>query len=189
MRFGRRIVAAVLFVSGFAPAYAQSGSAGALEGSVTDATGQRVADVTVRLLNAATDERHDAKADGSGVFRFSLLPPGTYQVEFTREGFQTARMAELTVNASEAPVLDAVLAPGDATVTVECACHLRAGAPSTGTLVDQKTITAVPLNTRNFTQVLSMSSGSVASVNNAGTLAAARRASTSMATPLPAGIP
>src|SRR5690606_31653536 len=41
---------------------------------------------------------------------------------------------------------------------------------STGTLVDQKTITAVPLNTRNFTQVLSMSSGSAASVNNAGTL-------------------
>ena len=36
--------------------------------------------------------------------------------------------------------------------------------------MDQKTITAVPLNTRNFTQVLSMSSGSVASVNNAGTL-------------------
>ena len=63
-----------------------------------------------------------------------------------------------------------MLEPGDSAVTVECACHLRAVAPSTGTLVDQKTITAVPLNTRNFTQVLSMSSGSVASVNNAGTL-------------------
>ena len=67
-------------------------------------------------------------------------------------------------------MLDAVLAPGDPAVTVECACRLRAVAPSTGTLVDQKTITAVPLNTRNFTQVLSMSSGSAASVNNAGTL-------------------
>ena len=41
---------------------------------------------------------------------------------------------------------------------------------STGQLVDAKTITAVPLTTRNFTQVLSMSSGSAADVNNAGTL-------------------
>ncbi len=41
---------------------------------------------------------------------------------------------------------------------------------STGDLVDAKTITAVPLTTRNFTQVLSMSSGSAADVNNAGTL-------------------
>ena len=33
-------------------------------------------------------------------------------MEFAREGFQTARMAQLTLNASEVPVLDAVLAPG-----------------------------------------------------------------------------
>jgi hypothetical protein len=151
-------------------AFGQSAAAGALEGSVTDTAGERVAEVTVRLLNAATDERHVAKADADGAFHFSLLPPGTYQVELARDGFKTARMAELTLNASEVPVLEAVLEPGDPAVTVECPCHLRAAAPSTGTLVDQKTITAVPLNTRNFTQVLSMSSGSVASVNNAGTL-------------------
>lgn len=167
MLFARRILA-LIWTAG--AAYGQSAAAGALEGSVTDAAGQRLPEVTVRLLNAATDERHDARADGTGAFHFSLLPPGTYQVEFVREGFQTARLAQLTLNAAEVPVLDAVLQPGDAAVTVECACHLRTAAPSTGTLVDQKTITAVPLNTRNFTQVLSMSSGSVASVNNAGTL-------------------
>jgi len=148
----------------------QSAAAGALEGSVTDSSGQRLAGVTVRLVNGATDDHHAATADETGAFRFSLLPPGTYRLEFAREGFKTARMVGLTLNASEVPVLDAALEPGDSTATVECACHLRAAAPSTGTLVDQKTITAVPLNTRNFTQVLSMSSGSVASVNNAGTL-------------------
>ena len=77
----------------------------------------------------------------------------------------------MTLNASEVPVLDAVLeSRAIPTAPVECACRFALSAPSTGTLVDQKTITAVPLNTRNFTQVLSMSSGSVASVNNAGTL-------------------
>ena len=164
--------ALILFAAGWASARRQSAAAGALEGSVTDTAGQRVADVTVELLSAATNERHVAKADAIGAFHFSLIPSGTYQVELC-QGFRTARMAQLTLNASEVPVLEAVLEPGDSDVTVECACHLRAVAPLTGTLVDQKTITAVPLNTRNFTQVLSMSSGSVATLRRPRLLHAA----------------
>ena len=52
----------------------------------------------------------------------------------------------------------------------DCQCHLSIVTSSTGDLVDAKAITAVPLTTRNFTQMLSMSSGSAADVNNAGTL-------------------
>lgn len=152
------------------PAPAQSAAAGALEGSVADTAGRSLAGVTVRLLNVATGEHFNTNSGTDGAFQFSLLPPGNYRVEFALPGFRTARMAVLTVNASESGVLEAVLSPGDARPVAKCACRLRAVAPSTGTLVDQKTITAVPLNTRNFTQVLSMSSGSVASVNNAGTL-------------------
>ena len=166
----RVVLALILLVAAPAPAGGQSAAAGALEGSVTDSAGQRLPDTTVSLLNAATGERYAASADAAGAFRFSLLPPGTYRVEFAHIGFKTARMAALTLNASEVAALEAVLEAGDAAVAVECPCRLRAAAPSAGTLVDQKTITAVPLNTRNFTQVLSMSSGSVASVNNAGTL-------------------
>jgi hypothetical protein len=153
-----------------APAWAQSAAAGALEGSIADGAGQRLAEARVTLLNAATGERHEAKADSAGAFRFTLLPPGTYRAEFAREGFRTSRMEELTVNASELAVLDATLDPGDAAATVDCRCVVRASAPSTGTLVDQKAITAAPLNTRNFTQALSLSSGSAASVINAGSL-------------------
>jgi hypothetical protein len=153
-----------------AAARGQSASAGALEGTVANTAGLRVAEATVTLRNAATGEQHAATADAAGAFRFGLLPPATYGVELARPGFRTARMEQLTIHASEMVMLDAALEAGDAASAVECACHVRAAAPSTGTLVDQKTITAVPLNTRNFTQVLSMSSGSVASVNNAGTL-------------------
>jgi hypothetical protein len=163
-----RIAAVLLFAA--SAAHAQSAAAGALEGAVADPAGQRLPEASVTLHNSATNEQHAAKTDAAGAFRFPLLAPGTYAVEFTRDGFQTARLAQLTLNASELVTLDAALAPGDPATAVDCACHVRAAAPSTGTLVDQKTITAVPLNTRNFTQVLSMSSGSVASVNNAGTL-------------------
>ncbi|HVX65199.1 MAG TPA: carboxypeptidase-like regulatory domain-containing protein, partial [Bryobacteraceae bacterium] len=165
-----QVLTIILLTSAIFPAYGQSAAAGALEGTVKDAAGQPLAAVAVRLLNIATEEQHATAADAAGAFRFSLLPPGTYRVEFVRDGFKTARMAQLTLNAAEVPVLEAVLEAGDPAAIVECSCRVRAAAPSTGTLVDQKTITAVPLTTRNFTQVLSMSSGSAASVNNAGTL-------------------
>src|ERR1035437_9349854 len=103
-----RIVLALVLASVLSvPAFRQSDAAGALEGSVTDAAGQPLPAVAVHLLNAATHERYAAKADAAGAFRFSLLPPGMYQVEFAHDGFKTARMAELTLNASEVPVLDA----------------------------------------------------------------------------------
>lgn len=167
MGFYRHIIGLVLFS---AAAWGQSASAGALEGTVVDAAGASVPAVAVTLRNAATAQELAATSDAAGAFRFALVPPGTYSVELARPGFQTARMDALTINASELATLEATLAAGDPAVAAECACRVRASAPSTGTLVDQKTITAVPLNTRNFTQVLSMSSGSVASVNNAGTL-------------------
>ena len=175
MPFYRRLGAfasliAVSLLLGSAPAYAQSAAAGALEGTVKDASGQPVADVTVSLRNVATDEKRTARADAAGSFHFSLVPTGTYEIEFRHEGFKTSRMVDLAINASEVPSLDATLDLGDFATTGPCTCTLRASAPSTGTLVDEKTITAVPLNTRNFTQVLSMSSGSAASVSNAGAL-------------------
>ncbi|MCC6265065.1 MAG: TonB-dependent receptor [Bryobacterales bacterium] len=152
------------------PAFGQSATTGALEGSVRDAGGAAVAGAAVTATSASTGQEHRAESDAAGMYRFSLLTPGAYTVTFKAAGFQTARMESITVNVSEVPVLDARLEAGDPAQTAPCVCTLASAGPSTGTLVDQKTITAVPLNTRNFTQVLSMSSGSAASVNNAGTL-------------------
>ncbi len=66
----------LLFASA-APVAAQSAAAGALEGSVTDAGGQVLPDVSVTLRNGATEERYETKTDVAGAFSFSLLPPGT----------------------------------------------------------------------------------------------------------------
>jgi hypothetical protein len=149
---------------------AQSGSTGGLEGAVKDESGSAVPNAEAVLLNHATGQLQTAQTDSSGTFLFSLLTPGTYELKLSGAGFKTARMPQVVVNVSEVPVVEAILEPGEPSETADCRCRVTAASPSTGTLVDQKTITAVPLNTRNFTQVLSMSSGSAADVNNAGTL-------------------
>jgi len=138
-----------------------------------DPAGAVVPGVTVSLLNPTTGQTQTTMTDAKGLYAFSLLSPGTYDVEFSAQGFKTSRAMSVVVNVSEAPDLDAQLETGASEERVPCQCQFSETATSSiGTLVDSKTITAVPLTTRNLTQVLSMSSGSTASVNNAGTLGA-----------------
>ncbi len=164
-----RLILLVLFCTQ-SVSWAQSASTGAIEGTIKDVSGAVLPDATIQLVDTSSGQIQEVTSGTEGVFRFSLLPPGTYALKFSAAGFKTARMPQVVVNVSEVPLVDAMLENGESAEIVECNCRLGGGAPSTGTLVDQKTITAVPLNTRNFTQVLSMSSGSAADVNNAGTL-------------------
>ncbi len=151
------------------PLFAQSAATGALEGTIHNAS-DPVPRATVTIVNRATNESRVASAGETGEWRFSLVEPGSYEISFAAAGFKTAVMPDVTVSVSEVPVVEAQLEPGDPAEKAACQCKLEASAPSTGTLINHATITSVPLNTRNFTQVLSMSSGSAADVNNAGTL-------------------
>ena len=148
---------------------AQSDTTGALGGTITFLKGA-VPGTTVVLTNNATNQTLTMISGENGSYRFSLLAPGTYRVSFSAPGFKTSQIPSIAVGVSEDSTLDASLEPGDSRERVVCNCRLSLSASSSGTLVDYKTITAVPLNTRNFTQVLSMSSGTAADVNNAGTL-------------------
>jgi hypothetical protein len=151
--------------------WAQSATTGGLTGTVTDQTGAVVPGVTATLINDATGQTQATMTDTKGLYGFSLLAPGSYAVNFYTQGFKTSEATSVVVNVSEVTVLNAKLEPGEPAQRVACQCIMgKAAASASGTLVNSKTITSVPLTTRNFTQLLSMSSGSAAAVNNAGLL-------------------
>src|SRR5260370_4506460 len=171
----RRLCAAVLLLSVLAtalpsPSHGQSATSGGWAGAVTDPGGSALPHVPVTLANSATMATQTAVTGDNGAYTFSLLSPGAYEVQFAAPGFKTARLYTVAVNVGEAPTLDAALERGETTELVPCQCRISVTTSSTSTSVDSKTITAVPLTTRNFTQILSMASGSAADVNNAGTL-------------------
>jgi hypothetical protein len=171
---GRRHVAGavlgvLLMMVGVSFLCAQSDSTGALGGTVTFLK-RAVPGATVVLTNDATNQTLSMISGVNGSYRFSLLAPGAYRVSFSAPGFKTSQVPSIAINVSEDPTLDASLERGDPRKRVPCNCRLSLAASSSGTLVDHKTITGVPLTTRNFAQVLSMSSGTAADVNNAGTL-------------------
>ena len=151
---------------------AQSAGTAALTGTVTDPSGAAIPNVTVTITNNDTGQSRTSATGVDGSYKFTLLPPGNYKVRFVAMGFKTADVAAVTLNVTETPALDRTLEVGSQTeeVTVEAAAEtLQTQTSTLGTTVGTKTVTALPLANRNYTQILGLSAGVNATVNNAST--------------------
>lgn len=73
------------------PGRAQNSVSGDVTGIVSDPTGAILPNTTVTLKNNATDATQSATTNASGVYRFSLLQPGTYTITASAKGFQSAQ--------------------------------------------------------------------------------------------------
>ena len=158
----------------FAPSLlAQSAGTGALTGTVSDPSGAIVPNVMVTLTSTDTNQVRTATTGADGGYKFALLPPGTYRIRFSAAGFKTAEISAVTVNVTETPVLDRVLEVGAQSeqVTVEAQTEVLQTATSTlGNTVGSRTVTALPLSSRNYTQILALSAGTNTTANNATAL-------------------
>ena len=93
---------------------------GAIAGTVADQQGAVVAGAQVKATNIATGVSRTAVTDNSGLFRFSLIPAGTYKLEITAKGFKTGVQSSVLVGAGQdASVGTIKLTVGEVTNTVE----------------------------------------------------------------------
>src|SRR6266852_1754069 len=148
---------------------AQTGSTAALTGTVTDPTGAVVPNVTVTATNTGTNRSRTVTTGADGVYSIPLLEPGPYRVRYSAQGFKAAEVGSVTLTVTETVSLDRSLEVGSQTdqVTVDASVETIQTATSTlGTTVTGSRITALPLTTRNFTQVLGMSTGVAGDVAN-----------------------
>jgi len=133
-------------------------------GTVHDVMGSLLPGAAVSLVQPGTDQGPSVVTDANGDFRFVLAGPGSYQVKVQVEGF-ASYIVSATVNDS-APVatLDIALKVAVATQTVEVSADaLAAETTSTqlGENLDTKKIESVPLNGRNFTDLMAVQPGIV----------------------------
>src|SRR4249920_1634034 len=100
----KRMLFALLIAAVMAPSLmAQSLVSGDLTGTVTDPSGAVVPNAQVTAKNAATGATRTTTSNASGAYRFALLPPGTYSVAATAEGFSKAEIG-VNVNVGQAAI-------------------------------------------------------------------------------------
>ena len=153
--------------------YAQAGATGTILGTVTDATGAVVPNAVVTVKNAATGATVRMASSSSGDYQASSLNPGTYSVSAEMTGFQKSVTSTFTLAVDQKVRVNVTLRPGAVTETVEVmaqALSLDTDSSAIGQLVSQKQVAELPLNGRNFMQLLLLGAGAVTVGGEQGTM-------------------
>ncbi len=167
------LLAATLLVAAVPSLIAQTAGTGALTGTVKDSTGAVIPNATVTVTSAGTGQSRTATTSTDGSYQVGLLPPGTYSVKLSANGFQTVEIPSVTVTVTETGTLDETLQVGSQTqeVTVQSSVEtVQTASSALGTVVGSQSVTGSRSNTRNYTNLLGMSSGVNGSVQNATAL-------------------
>ncbi len=154
------------------PSSAQTAT-GQITGTVRDATGAVMAGVKVVVTNQQTGLTRETKTTGNGDYVVPLLPVGAYVVTAEQPGFKTAILTDVALTVEQVKRLDVVLAPGAVTETVEVqsnALVLDTATASVGHTITERQVTELPLNGRNFLQLLFLGAGAVETAGEQGAM-------------------
>jgi hypothetical protein len=137
---------------------------GQITGAVKDANGAILARAKVRVNSALTGLTRETTTNEEGVYVFPLLPVGVYAVTVEHTGFQASRKANISINVDQVVRADFDLTVGNVSDVVEVesgAVALDTETASMGQVVSQRQVTQLPLNGRNFLQLLFLNGGTV----------------------------
>src|SRR5262252_8790423 len=149
---GLACLMALLLLSVTAAPVSSQNVYGTIRGTATDASGAAVADATVTLTNIDTQEKHSITTDTSGNYTFVNIQPGRYKLEGEKTGFKKFVREPILVQIESGLRVDIALVVGAQTETVEVTSEVPLLQPETnslGQVVEQRSVTELPLNGRN----------------------------------------
>jgi hypothetical protein len=145
----------------FAPSAAAQ-SAAALNGTVRDASGAVIPDASVKLTNVNTAVSQSTHTNTSGTYSFVNILPGRYVLETAREGFRTDRQPEFSLEVNQTATVNFTLqvgSTGEVISVTSQAIQLETSTSELGIVVATKEVQDLPLNGRNFTELLLLTPG------------------------------
>jgi len=153
-------------------AFSQTSSTGAVTGVTFDPTGAVLPNVTLHLRDKSGPLSQSVISDSSGKFSIPLLPPGPYALEVSKTDFESA-VQEINIHVTETLRLELYLQIAtrrERTTVSSQAVLLQLDSSALGRVVNENTVSHLPLATRNFAQLTSLSPGVTTGVYNAGEL-------------------
>ncbi len=155
-------LAALLSVGIFVPRLMAQADKGILSGTVTDTSGAVVVGANIQVTDVGTGVSYSAVTDSQGSWVIPELLVGNYQVQATKAGFQKMVHSGITLSVGAHLLVDFKLPVGQATEVVTVTGEVSQVESTTATvssLVAPKQMADLPLNGRNFEQLLSLAAG------------------------------
>ncbi|WP_216846364.1 TonB-dependent receptor [Granulicella sp. L56] len=138
-------------------------SSAAVNGTVRDTTGAVIEGAKVSLREVSTGRERTAESNSTGNYAFVDVAPGTYVLEVAKPGFSVAKQSTFALHVNQTAAFNFSLAVGSQVqqVTVEAAsAQLETSTANLGTVINGTAVNSLPLNGRNFTQLLTLTPGS-----------------------------
>jgi len=137
-------------------------SLASVNGTVTDASGAVVPGATVVLVNSATGAQRTVATNAEGVYSVLDVSPGRYTLEVAKQGFATYKQTEFTLLVNQTATFNFTLSMGATTQKVNVAAQsdrVEFSTAELGTAISEQQVNDLPLNGRNFTQLLTLAPG------------------------------
>lgn len=158
-------ILALLLAVGGGAASAQTSTQGAINGTITDASGAVVAGARVTAAEAGTGAVHTARTNRTGAYLLNFLPPGTYTVQAEAKGFAATVTDGILVTVGERATVDLSLKVGtasqDVTVTGKALQVAGLDTPMRSNVITSYAIDNLPLNGREWIQLATLVPGAL----------------------------
>jgi hypothetical protein len=159
-------VRAMVIAAGLVAGTAAAQTTGRITGSVTDESKAGLPGVTVEAKGPALQGSRATSTDASGLYRLTLLPPGTYMVTFTLQGFATESQTGVTVSLGKDTAVDILMRPAvkeSVTVSGETPV-VDVTSTAVGTNLTATAIQSLPTG-RNYSAVVQVAPGTSSDAN------------------------
>lgn len=160
-RFQRSALLVMMLLAFSSAAFPQASSS-SLQGAVTDTSGSAIAGAAVTISNADSRTERTVVTDSQGEYRFLALPPGTYALTVTAQGFarHVQTNLQLLVNTPATSNIQMKVGTNTESVTVTSeAPALNAVDASLGNSFGETQVKQVPIEARNVPELLSLQAG------------------------------
>ena len=152
----------IALVACFAPAANAQQSTASVNGTILDSSSAAVPGATIRLSNKNTGVVQTTVSTDTGRYVFLGVPSGEYGISVTKEGFAGASRDGITLVVDQTATLDFTLKVGatSTSVVVEAAgAAINTATSDLGTAITTNMVEELPLNGRQFTQMLALTPG------------------------------
>jgi len=132
-----------------------------ISGQVTDQSGAVVAGADIELTSLKTGEKFRAKADDSGYYSITFIPPGIYDMSVKMQGFKefSNKAIELLVNDRKTINVELEAGAVSEVVSVTAEAPVVQSSPTVGDVIESRKVLEIPLNNRNFLQLITLVPG------------------------------
>ncbi len=152
----------LIFVFVSVSAVSAQTATGEVNGTVADPNGAAVPGALVKLIDQATKGEIEATTNQSGYFTFVNVKPASYVLTVEVKGFKKSLTGKFTLGVSETVTQNVSLSLGEMSEVVEVSAGselVQAASSELGSVINERSVQDLPLNGRNFTQLLTLTPG------------------------------